>query len=147
MCVIMAEAHNEFEVVIPNETSEGQVVQARIVDLLEGLAYSSRDVFSIRLALEEALVNAIKHGNQMDPEKTVRICCTATEDAVEVAIEDQGDGFDPGDLPDPTDDDHLDLPGGRGVMLIRSFMDTVDFNDKGNRITMRKRRSQPDDDS
>ena len=145
--MIMSEAHNEFEVVIPNETSEGQVVQARIVDLLESLAYSSRDVFSIRLALEEALVNAIKHGNQMDPDKTVRICCLATEEAVEVAIEDEGDGFDPGELPDPTDEDHLDLPGGRGVMLIRSFMDTVDFNDKGNRITMRKRRSLPEDDA
>ena len=59
--------HEQFEVVIPSDTEAGQAVQERIVSRLESLEYSMRDVFGVRLALEEALVNAIKHGNGLDP--------------------------------------------------------------------------------
>lgn len=135
----------QFEVVIPNETSEGQAVQARIVELLEKFDFSVRDVFSIRLAMEEALVNAIKHGNQMDPSKEVRVECTASRESVTISIQDQGDGFDPSSIPDPTDDENLDMPGGRGVMLIHSFMDSVRYNETGNQITMEKARSTDED--
>lgn len=133
-----------FEVVIPNEPSEGQVVQSRVVELLEQYGFSGRDVFSVRLAMEEALVNAIKHGNQMDPDKTVRLECHVDEDRVRIVIEDQGPGFDPGSLPDPTAEENLEMPGGRGVMLIQSFMDNVQYNDRGNMITMERSRSEED---
>ncbi len=66
---------DEFQVAIPSKTGEGQAVQERIVSLLEQLEYPPRDVFGVRLALEEALVNAIKHGNGMVPSKLVRIEC------------------------------------------------------------------------
>ena len=133
-----------FEVVITNEPSEGQVVQSRVVELLEQYGFSGRDVFSVRLAMEEALVNAIKHGNQMDPDKTVRLECHVDEDRVRIIIEDQGPGFDPGSLPDPTAEENLEMPGGRGVMLIQSFMDNVQYNDRGNMITMERSRSEED---
>ncbi|MCH7961413.1 MAG: ATP-binding protein [Planctomycetes bacterium] len=86
----------EFQVTIKNDTVAGQAVQERIVKILEDLGYPPRDVFGVRLALEEALVNAIKHGNGMDPEKTVRIDCRINLQTVRIEIEDEGDGFEPG---------------------------------------------------
>ena len=129
----------QFEVWIPNDTAEGHEVQERIAGLLEKHGWSMRDVFGVRLALEEALVNAIKHGNRMDPAKQVYIACKFASDEVSITIEDQGEGFQITDVPDPTDDDNLDKPGGRGIMLIRSFMSSVEYNDRGNRLCMAKR--------
>ena len=129
----------QFEVWIPNDTAEGHEVQERIVGLLEQHGWAMRDAFAVRLSLEEALVNAIKHGNRMDPTKQVYIACKFSGDEVSVTIEDQGDGFKMIEVPDPTDDDNLDKPGGRGIMLIRSFMTTVEYNDKGNRLCVTKR--------
>lgn len=128
----------EFEVTIPSDTAEGRAVQERIVQLLEENNYSMRDVFGVRLALEEALVNAIKHGNRMDPEKVVRINCQVSDRHIRVEIEDQGKGFDVNDVPDPTDDENLEKPGGRGIMLMRSFMTRLEYNDSGNRVLMEK---------
>lgn len=129
----------QFEVWIPNDTSETHDVQERIVGILEQHNWPMRDVFGVRLALEEALVNAIKHGNRMDPDKQVFIQCQFAPDEVCVLIEDQGEGFQISNIPDPTEEDNLDKPGGRGIMLIRSFMSSVEYNDKGNRLTMRKK--------
>ena len=133
----------EFEVVIPSDTSAGQSVQERIVQLLEELRYEERDVFGIRLAIEEALVNAIKHGNQMDPNKTVRITCLVAAHKVRIEIEDQGEGFQPADVPDPTADENLERPCGRGIMLMRAFMSSIAFNDSGNCVILEKHRSDP----
>ena len=101
-----------------------------------------KDVFSVRLALEEALINAIKHGNQMDPDKSVEISWEVTDSTVRVSIEDQGKGFDPSTLPDPTLEENLERSSGRGVMLIHHYMTSVGYNEKGNRITMVKERSE-----
>jgi len=141
------DAIREFEVVIPNNTTAGQSVQERIIQLLEELRYEERDVFGIRLALEEALVNAIKHGNQMDPNKTVRITCRAAVDKVRIEIEDQGEGFQPGDVPDPTADENLERPCGRGIMLMRAFMSSIAFNASGNCVILEKQHSEPEPDS
>jgi serine/threonine-protein kinase RsbW len=135
--------HDEFEVTIPSRTGEGQAVQERIVSLLEQLAYPMRDVFGVRLALEEALVNAIKHGNGMDPNKKVQIECRIDHERVWVRIQDEGQGFDVDALPDPTLEENLDKPSGRGVLLMREFMTKVEYNDKGNCVTLEKRRESP----
>ncbi|MBM3972441.1 MAG: ATP-binding protein [Planctomycetes bacterium] len=129
----------QFDVWIPNDTAEARDVQERIIGLMEQNAWPMRDCFGVRLSLEEALVNAIKHGNRMDPDKKVYIACELTEDEVIVVIEDQGDGFKIEEVPDPTEDNNLEKPGGRGIMLIRSFMTGVGYNDKGNRLTMSKK--------
>ncbi len=133
--------HEQFEVVIPSDTEAGQAVQERIVSKLEALEFSPRDVFGVRLALEEALVNAIKHGNGMDPDKTVRVNCLIEDDFLRVEIEDQGPGFCVQDVPDPTADENLERPCGRGIMLMRSFMSKVEFNSTGNRVLLEKSRS------
>ena len=129
----------QFDVWIPNDTEAAREVQERIVGLLEQNAWPMRDCFGVRLSLEEAMVNAIKHGNRMERDKKVRIVCELTEDEITVVIEDQGSGFKLDEVPDPTDEDNLDKPGGRGIMLIRSFMNRFAYNDKGNCLTMSKK--------
>ena len=133
--------HEQFEVIIPSDTEAGQAVQERIVSRLESLEYSVRDVFGVCLALEEALVNAIKHGNGLDPDKTVRVNCLIEDDLLRVEIEDQGPGFNMGEVPDPTAEENLERPCGRGIMLIKSFMTNVEYNAKGNRVVLEKKRS------
>lgn len=130
----------EFQITIQSDTSAGQAVQERIVRLLEVLSFSPRDVFGVRLALEEALVNAIKHGNRMDPAKSVRISCQINKDKVRIEIEDEGPGFNPEEVPDPTADENLERPCGRGIMLMRSFMSLIEYNDVGNRVVLEKHR-------
>ena len=133
----------EFEEVIPSETSAGQAVQERIIQFLEELQYDERDVFGVRLAVEEALVNAIKHGNQMDPAKTVRISCRIAQHMVRIEIEDQGAGFQPEEVPDPTSDENLERPCGRGIMLMKAFMSSIEYNEAGNLVVLEKHRTQP----
>jgi len=134
-----------LEITIPSDTSAGHEVQERIISLMEEREFSMRDVFSVRLALEEALVNAIKHGNQLDPDKSVRIHCDVEQDRVYVEIEDQGPGYIPDDVPDPTLDENIERASGRGLMLIKSFMNRVEFNEKGNCIRLEKLRSAPEE--
>ena len=129
----------QFDLWIPNDTAEAREVQERIIGLMEQNAWPMRECFGVRLALEEAMVNAIKHGNRMEPDKQVFIACELTAEEITVVIEDQGEGFKPEDVPDPTDDENLENPGGRGIMLIRSFMNGVTYNDRGNRLTMIKK--------
>lgn len=130
----------EFFEEFPSDTARGREVQERIVGDLEQRGFAPRDVFGVRLALEEALVNAIKHGNKMDLNKRVRVHWQVSELHVRIVIEDEGPGFDVTSVPDPTDEENLDKPGGRGIMLMRSFMTLVEYNSSGNQLTMEKRR-------
>jgi serine/threonine-protein kinase RsbW len=136
----------EFSERIPSDTARGREVQEQIVSGMEQRGFPPRDVFGVRLALEEALVNAIKHGNRMDPDKSVQIDWTLSEAGVRIVIEDEGEGFQVADVPDPTDDENLDKPGGRGIMLMRSFMSVVEYNESGNRLILEKRRDDEDND-
>jgi len=95
--------------------------------------------FEIELALREALVNAIVHGNQEDPDKRVHVKCRCTaEGEVSIAVEDEGDGFVHDAVPDPTSPDNLLRTHGRGIYLIRTLMDEVDFKQGGSVVHMRK---------
>ena len=131
------------EVVIPSDPEQGRVVQDDIIRALEARQFSDHDLFGIRLALEEAVVNAIKHGNGNDPAKSVRIAYQVDDDHVRIEIEDQGPGFNPDEIPDPTLPENLERPSGRGIMLMRSFMNVVQFNDRGNCVVLEKRREVP----
>jgi len=126
------------EVVIPSDPAEARRVQDAIEQLLENSTAHTHDVFSIKLALEEALVNAIKHGNQMDRNKSVRITYRLLDDRFEICITDEGPGFDPADVPDPTAIENLERPCGRGLMLMKHYMTEVAYNECGNSVTMCK---------
>ena len=82
------------------------------------------------------------HGNGCDAGKNVHVVCLLGGDRIRIEITDEGRGFDPSALPDPTCDDHLHAPCGRGVMLMRAFMSRVEFNARGNGVTMEKEREQ-----
>lgn len=102
--------------------------------------YDEHSSFAIRLAMEEGLNNAIKHGSCMDADKTIQVEYEVTPQRVEITITDEGDGFDPEAVPDPTHEDNLEKPGGRGLMLMRAFVDTVEFNEVGNSVRLVKDR-------
>ena len=87
--------------------------------------------FSIHLAAEEAIVNAIVHGNKLSADKKVHVECFVSPTTVRIEITDEGDGFKPEEVPDCTQDDRLEVPNGRGVMLIHNFMTRVEYNEKG----------------
>lgn len=129
------------QVVIPSDTLAARAIQMRIVELLEALDYPIPDVMGVRLALEEVLMNAIKHGNKMDPAKVVRIQYEVTSEQVAIEVEDQGEGFCPRDVPDPTLPENLERPGGRGVFLVQKFMSSVEYNLRGNLVRMKKLRT------
>jgi len=126
------------DVVIPSDPAEARRVQEEIELLLQTAHCSERDLFGIRLALEEALVNAIKHGNQMDLGKKVHIRFRVDPERFDVEITDEGTGFDPGDVPDPTAIENLERPCGRGLMLMRHYMTEVAFSARGNSVSMSK---------
>jgi serine/threonine-protein kinase RsbW len=126
------------DVVIPSDPAEARRVQDEIERLLRAHQASEKDIFGIRLALEEALVNAIKHGNQMDRDKKVAIVSVVRAEHFEIHITDEGNGFDPGDVPDPTAFENIERPCGRGLMLMRHYMNEVSFNGRGNSVRMAK---------
>ncbi len=126
------------DVVITSDPAEARRVQDEIEQLLQESNAHTHDVFSIKLALEEALVNAIKHGNQMDRAKKVQISYRLHIDRFEIHIADEGPGFDPNDVPDPTAIENLERPCGRGLMLMRHYMNDVAFNGRGNAVSMCK---------
>jgi serine/threonine-protein kinase RsbW len=126
------------DVTIPSDPTEARQLQDQIEQLLTARHVNERDVFSIKLALEEALINAIKHGNQMDRAKKVRIVYQLNADRFDIHVSDEGPGFDPGDVPDPTAFENLERPCGRGLMLMRHYMTEVAFNDRGNGVIMSK---------
>src|SRR5262249_18680863 len=118
--------------VIFSDPAEARRVQDQVEQHLKDFLYHDHDIFCIRLALEEALVNAIKHGNQMDRSKSVHISYRVGRDRFDIQITDEGSGFDPDEVPDPTAAENLERPTGRGLMLMRYYMSHVTFNAQGN---------------
>jgi serine/threonine-protein kinase RsbW len=128
---------------LPSDLSATSGIQAEIASVLIAFEFAELDIFAIRMAIEEALVNAIKHGNQMDPRKGVRVIYRIRSERFDISITDQGPGFDPSEIPDPTAPENLERPCGRGLLLIRHYMTGVSFEHGGNTIDMHKLRSGP----
>ena len=114
--------------------------QQRILDACESRSFDASSCFAIRLALEEGISNAFKHGNRNDPGKGVRLSYRISPNMVEFEIQDEGEGFDPDAVPDPTLDENLEMPSGRGIVLMKSFMSTVEYLGVGNRLLLRYER-------
>jgi serine/threonine-protein kinase RsbW len=113
-------------------------VECDILEACKTHQFGEGDLFAIKLSLEEALVNAVKHGNKMDPAKVVRVQYQVNPQRADIAIEDQGAGFNPAELPDPTADENLEMCSGRGILLMRAYMTSVVFNPQGNKVTLTK---------
>lgn len=130
------QVHNSLT--ISGASSETARVCECIVGAAEKLGFDKDDLFAIRLSLEESLVNAIKHGNKNDPKKNVIVEYTITDNKFDVVISDEGQGFCPDDVPDPRKAENLCKSSGRGVLLINSYMDVVEYNQTGNSVHMIK---------
>ncbi len=125
-----------------------------LVDLVHGAAermaeiagFEEEDSLSVALAVREAVINAIKHGNRSNPDLTVDVTLTADDEGIRVQVRDQGNGFDPSCAPDPTSDENRLKPSGRGLLLVRAFVDAVGFRfdqGRGMEVTLiKKRRSK-----
>jgi len=96
--------------------------------------------FKLRVALSEALANAIIYGNRHDSQKSVDVRVEVSKTMLAVHVSDEGDGFRPQEVPDPTLPDGLEQTSGRGLFLIREMVDDVRFNEKGNSVCMMMRR-------
>ena len=120
---------------------EVKAVSDELTETLQTHDFGEDMVFAVHLSLEEAFVNAIKHGNCDDSRKGISVECLITGEKFDISITDEGFGFDPHHLADPRCDSNLYKPCGRGVLLIRSYMDVVEYNERGNCVHMIKYRN------
>ena len=107
-----------------------------LLSQLNQFEYGDDDVFAVQLAFQEAFYNAIKHGNKMAADKKVKIDFLIDPDRIEIAMTDTGSGFDPDAVPDCRVGENLYKTEGRGLLLMRSYMDIVEFNEIGNSVHM-----------
>ena len=128
------------EVELPSERGASRLIMEALLEQLGVYGWSPSDIFAIRLAAEEAIVNAIVHGNKLDATKIVRVACIVSPTLARIEVTDEGAGFDPGSVPDCRLEERLEAPGGRGVMLMRTFMTRIEYSDRGNRVLMEKQR-------
>ena len=127
----------EFE--LPSAISLMHIVLDYLIKRVEKLGVVRAEQSNLFVALDEAFVNAIKHGNKFDTGKMVRIAAEITKAEARFTIEDEGEGFDVETIPDPLDPDNLFKTSGRGVLFIYNIMDEVKYNERGNRLTMVKK--------
>ncbi|MBN2325577.1 MAG: ATP-binding protein [Candidatus Omnitrophica bacterium] len=117
--------------------------EREILNQASELGYDGDACFCLRLAMDEALVNAIIHGNRNDQQKNVRVIALCDDEKIAITVQDEGDGFDQALLVDPTKEPFLYKTSGRGVYLIQQFTHEIHFNDSGNSITFVVNKSHP----
>lgn len=119
---------------LPNDRTQIEKAQESLMAEVERCGFPEVHRFAIRLAFEEAVANAFAHGSPKGEPVEVEFGCTPEQ--LEMSVEDHGPGFDPSEVPDPTSDENISKPTGRGLLLIRAYMTEVRFNETGNKITM-----------
>lgn len=129
--------HIEFE--LPSALSLMHIVLEYLLKRVEKLGVVEAEQSNLFVALDEAFVNAVKHGNKFDSRKLVRITAEVSRAEARFTIEDEGEGFDLNNIPDPLDPENLFKTSGRGVLFIYNIMDEVQYNERGNRLTMVKK--------
>ena len=132
--------HRSWE--LPNTAAATQQTCSKIMKHAAGQGFDEDAVFGIHLAMEEAFTNALKHGNQSSPDKKIFVEFLITPEKLDVSITDEGAGFIVDDVPDPRCNHNLYKSSGRGVLLIKAYMDVVEYNDRGNCVHMVKYREK-----
>jgi serine/threonine-protein kinase RsbW len=130
------------ELTIASSAAAVRETQERILTEIERHGFDSQSHFAVKLALEEALINAAKHGNKWDPAKKVHVMYAVTDRQVEVMIEDEGPGFDRTSVPDPTLDENIEKCSGRGILLMEAYMNSVRWSHGGRRVKMVKKNEE-----
>lgn len=131
-------SNEEFNCVVELsfDRSAIEAVQCDVARELSQRGFDESAAFAVRLAIEEALVNGFRHGNSGDLTKKVRFECWITNTSICIEVVDEGPGFDPGRVPDPTHESNLETPSGRGIMLMKAYMSEVEYLAPGNRVRM-----------
>jgi serine/threonine-protein kinase RsbW len=137
--------HEKIEFEIPSLISLMNDILEYLMKRVEKLGVVKPEKSNLFVALDEAFVNAVKHGNKFDKSKMVRISVDISPEKASFTIEDEGEGFDVKAIPDPRDPENLFKTSGRGVMFIYNIMDEVSYNQRGNRLTMIKRSDAGDE--
>jgi serine/threonine-protein kinase RsbW len=131
-----------FELRLPSRLEALEEVRKLVAKASRALGLDHEMAHWIELSVNESAINAIQHGNQLDESKEVFVRIACDGDAIEVVVEDEGSGFELADIPDPTDLENLLKPGGRGILIIQSYMDSVEVTERpggGSRLRMRKK--------
>jgi serine/threonine-protein kinase RsbW len=127
----------EISLAVPSDLGYvGEAVELVATQCRDAPLSPRRLQFNLRTALAEALANAIAYGNRHDPAKLVRVRVHVRHEAVEIHVTDDGDGFDPEDVDDPTLPENLERETGRGLFVLRRLVDQVSFNEKGNAVCL-----------
>jgi serine/threonine-protein kinase RsbW len=140
---VLSHVHEKIEFELPSDLALMNGVLEYLSDRVAKLGLIRPDRSNLFVALDEAFVNAVKHGNKNDPTKLVRITAELTPQEASFTVEDEGEGFDINQIPDPCDPKNLFRTSGRGVLLIYNIMDEVEYNAQGNRVKMVKRPEVP----
>jgi serine/threonine-protein kinase RsbW len=127
----------EFE--FPSAISLMHSILDYLMKRVEKVGVINPESSNLFIALDEAFVNAVKHGNKFDAEKNVRVSAEVSPKEARFTVEDEGEGFDVNSIPDPTNPENLFKTSGRGVLFIYNIMDEVKYNERGNRLTMIKK--------
>ncbi|MCG3178094.1 MAG: Serine-protein kinase RsbW [Phycisphaerae bacterium] len=125
--------------VTKSDLAAARKVEPLVMAELERHGYSEEAVFAVRLALEEALANAINHGNARDASKAVRVDYHIDPRRAVIRVSDEGPGFSRGSVPDPTAPENIEKPCGRGIMLMEAYMNEVRWNRDGNCVELIKK--------
>jgi serine/threonine-protein kinase RsbW len=135
---------SEFCEVIPSTLDALNLIEERIMEVMKKLPCAPEDVLGVSLSLREALANAVLHGNQNNPAKRVLVACfceCGTHGGLLIVVRDEGAGFDLNAVPDPTGAEAIHSWHGRGIYLMRHFMDEISFAHEGSEVLLRKRRT------
>lgn len=114
--------------VLPSHIEAVADAAAAVADFVHNCGVGEEAAFGIDIAAREAVTNAIVHGNKEDEAKTVELTLNCLEHELEIEVKDQGEGFDPTSVPDPTDPANILKTSGRGIFLMRTFMDDVQWS-------------------
>ena len=136
---LLSHTHEKIEFELPSDLTLMNGVLQYLLERVAKLGVIAPEKSNLFIALDEAFVNAVKHGNKNDPTKLVRVGAELSPKEACFTIEDEGEGFDVQTIPDPCDPANLFKSSGRGVLLIYNIMDEVEYNAQGNRVKMVKR--------
>ena len=133
---VLSHVHEKIEFELPSDLSLMNGVLEYLQERVSKLGLIKPERSNLFIALDEAFVNAVKHGNKNDPNKLLRITAELSPKEACFTVEDEGEGFNVRDIPDPCDPANLFRTSGRGVLLIYNIMDEVEYNAQGNRVQM-----------
>ena len=142
---VLRHVHEKIEFELPSDLGLMNGVLEYLQERVAKLGLIKPDRSNLFVALDEAFVNAVKHGNKNDPSKLLKITAELSPKEASFTVEDEGEGFNIREIPDPCDPANLFRTSGRGVLLIYNIMDEVEYNAQGNRVKMVKRPETPID--